>query len=129
MGFDQAIAFDLDGQRILAQAAKLGAKPVADDAIDHKRSVDFAWSREDFAARQVAPFIGTNDAAGLDPAVIWAQVGGEIGPGWSLGAHLLRWPHRFDNLGTDAIYFEKVGAHAFQHDLMINVDHVGMPDF
>ncbi len=57
------------------------------------------------------------------------QIGGKIGPGRGLRPHLLGAPHRFDNLGADAIDFEEVGPHAFQHDLMIDVDHVGVPDF
>src|ERR1700730_16109310 len=50
MGVDQAVAFDVNRQRILPQAAELRAEPVAYDAINHKRSVDFAWSRKHFAA-------------------------------------------------------------------------------
>src|ERR1700730_10841264 len=50
MGVDQAVAFDVNRQRILPQAAELRAEPVAYYAINHKRSVDFAWSRKHFAA-------------------------------------------------------------------------------
>ncbi len=70
MRFSQAIALHLDGQRILPQAAKLRAEPIADDAIDHECSVDLARSGEHLAAGQVAPLVGADDAAGLEPAIV-----------------------------------------------------------
>ena len=49
MGVGQAIALDVNGQGIFPQAAKLRSKPVADNAINHKGSINFAWSRKHFA--------------------------------------------------------------------------------
>ena len=128
MSLGQAIAFHLNGQRIFPQAAKLRAQPVAHDAIDHKRSVDLARSGKHFAARQVTPFVRADDAAGLEPAIFRVQVGDQIGSRGGFGSHLLCAPHYLDNLGADAIHFQEVGAHAFQHDLVIDVDHVGVAD-
>src|SRR4029077_2732702 len=90
MGVGQAITFDVNVQRILPQAAKLRAQPVAYDPVDHKASVDFAWSGKHFAAGQVTPFIRTDYPAGLEPAIIRTQVGGKIRSGGSLGPHLFR---------------------------------------
>src|SRR6266852_39254 len=57
MCLSQPIALHPNSQRILAQAAKLRAEPVPNNAIDHECSIDFAWSGEHFAAGQVAPFV------------------------------------------------------------------------
>src|SRR5271165_1507785 len=128
MGVGQAIALYVNRQRVLPQAAKLRAQPVADDSVNHKCSVHFAGGSKHFAAGQVPPFIRADDAAGLDPAVVRAQVGGEVGPGGSLGPHLLGASHGFDNLGANAIDFEEVGPHALQHNLVVDVNHVGVPN-
>ena len=79
MRFHQAISLHPNGQRIFAQTAKLGAKPIADDAINHKCSIDLARSSENFSARQISPFVRTDNAAGLQPVIIRIQIRDQIG--------------------------------------------------
>src|SRR5229473_5576612 len=69
MGLSQPVTLHPNGQRIFPQAAKLRAQPIAHNSIDHKCSVALARSSKHLAARQVAPLVGADDAAGLEPAI------------------------------------------------------------
>ena len=55
---------------IAARLPNCSQRIVADDAVDDERAVDVAGRREDLAARQVAPLVGADEAARLEPAVV-----------------------------------------------------------
>src|SRR5580693_208159 len=79
MSLNYAIALHPNSQRILSQTAKLGAKPITDDAINYKRPIDLARCRKDFSSRQVPPLIRADDPARLDPAIVRIQIRHQIG--------------------------------------------------
>src|ERR1700674_2066525 len=126
MSLNHAVSLYPNSQRMLPQTPKLGAKPIAHDAVNYKCSVDLAWSGEDFSTRQVPPFVGTDDPAGLHPAIIRIQVSNQIGSCRRLGPDLFRPPHQFHHLDADAIHLEKVRPHPLQHNLPIDIHHVGV---
>src|SRR5271163_6391 len=113
-----------NGQRMLPQTAKLGAKPIADDAINDECPIDLARSRENLSAWQISPFVRANDPTGLHPAIIWIQIRNQIGSRRSFGSDLLRLPYHVDDLDADAVHLEKVRSHSLQHDLPVDIDHV-----
>ena len=108
------------------QVGILLAEIIADHAVDHEGAVDFAGSGEDLAAGQIAPLVGADDAAGLDPLVVRVQVGGEVAARRVFGAHLFRLGDDVDDLLAEGIHAVEVGAHAFEHDFVADVDHVGV---
>src|SRR5450755_113563 len=126
--FRKPIALNADGERLALKVAVLGAEIIADHAIDHEGSVYFAGGGKDFSARQVAPGILTDDAAGLEPLVIGVHLGGNVRPGRRRGADRRRGSGDFNHQQADAIHLAEVRAHAVAHDLLGDVDHVGMTD-
>src|SRR5579871_218596 len=62
MRFREAIAFHANRERRSFQIAEFCAEIITYYAIDHEGSVYFAWSGEDLAARQVAPFFRRDNA-------------------------------------------------------------------
>jgi hypothetical protein len=67
VGFAQAAVFHADGERRGAQVAVLFAEVIAHHAIDHEGAVDALGGGESLAARQIAPLVRADDAAGLEP--------------------------------------------------------------
>src|SRR5262249_2625727 len=65
--FSQAIAFDPYSQWRLPQVSILLAEIIAHHAVDHERSFHVLGTSEGLAARQIAPFMRADDAAGLQP--------------------------------------------------------------
>src|ERR1700686_5695389 len=111
---------------MLTQTSKLGAEIIADNSVNHKRAIHFAWSGEDLAAGQVAPFVRTDNPAGLHPAIIRIQICDEISSSGSFSSNLFRASQQLNHLHADAIDFKEVGSHALPHDLPVDVHHVGM---
>src|SRR5206468_12607306 len=61
------IVFHLDCERIGFEIAKAFAQVIADHAVNHEDAIRIHWRGKNFAARQVAPFVRCDDAAGLEP--------------------------------------------------------------
>ncbi len=121
-----AIAFDVDGERVRAEDAVAGAEEVADDAVDDEDAVDFAGSGEALAAGEVAPLFGGDDAGGFEPAVFGIELGVDVGAGGGGGADVGGGADFVEDGLREAVDGEEVGAHALGHDLGGDVDHVGV---
>src|SRR5260370_31500422 len=81
-----AVAFDVDGERVGPEDAVAGAEEIADDAVDDEDAVDFAGCGEAFTAGEVAPLFGADDAGGFEPAVFGVELGVDVGAGGGSGA-------------------------------------------
>ncbi len=77
---------------------------------------------------KIAPLLCADNAARLHPAIIRIHIRDQIRAGSGLRANLFGGAHPLDNLRTQAVDLQKIRAHAFQHDLLIDVDHVGVAD-
>ncbi len=75
---DQAVALHDDGEGRVGEEAELVAQVVAHHAVDHERAVHLAGRGEDLAAGQVAPLVGADEAARLDPPVVGVEIGDEV---------------------------------------------------
>src|ERR1700761_5892225 len=75
---DDAILCNGDGHRRCSEGTVALAEVVAHDSIHDEGAVDFAGSREDLAAWQVAPLIRTDDAAGLEPFVTGIELCADV---------------------------------------------------
>src|SRR5438046_2843278 len=62
------IVFHFDGKRAGFQIAEAFAEIIANHAIDDEHSVSIEGRSENFASRQVAPFVFGNNSAGLKPS-------------------------------------------------------------
>src|SRR5580658_483359 len=113
---NHAISLHSNGQRMLTQTPKLGAKPIAYDAVNYKRSVDLTGRGKNFSAWQVPPFVRANDPAGFHPAIIRIQIRNQIGARRRFGSNLLRSAYHVDDLDANAVHLQKVGSHSLQHD-------------
>ncbi len=121
-----AVAFDVDGEGLIAEDAVAGAEEVAYDAVDDEDTVDFAGRGEALAAREVAPFFGADDAGGFEPAVVGIELGVDVGAGGGGCANVSGGADFFEDGLREAVDGEEVGAHALGHDLWGDVDHVGV---
>src|SRR5208283_4746176 len=119
-----AVVLNANGQRVAGEVGISLAEIVADDAVHDVYAVHFAGSGEHLAARQVTPLVRAYDTARLDPPVIRVQRGAEIAARGILRFDLLGGADDLDDLLAERIHTGKIGAHAFQHDLVIDVDHV-----
>ena len=98
---------------VACEVAVFLAEVVADDAVDDERAVDVAGRGEDFAAGQVAPLSGRDEAARLDPL----EVGIEGRPTMSVPAGVVARISRaaapmLDHARAQAVDLVEVGAHA-----------------
>src|SRR6266576_678038 len=128
VGFGQAIALHADREGSLPQVAELRAQIIADHSVDHEGPVHFSGSREDLASRKVPPLFRGDNAAGLKPLIVRVQIGCEIGAGGGRGANFRSLAHHLDNFLAQAVHTLKIGTHAFQHDLAVDVDHMRVTD-
>jgi hypothetical protein len=78
---DQAVVPDDGGERRVTEQPEAVAQVVADHAVDDERAVDAAGRGEDLAAGEVAPLVGADEAAGLQPAVVGVEVRHQVGAG------------------------------------------------
>ena len=122
-----AIALHLDCQRRLAQQSILRAQIIADHTIHHKRAVHLSRSSEDLASRQIAPLLTADNAARLQPLVIRIHVGTHLRAFIRSRRDHTRFAHDVEHLLAQAVYLKEIGAHAFEHDLLVDVDHMRMP--
>src|ERR1700722_519858 len=111
---------------MLAQTSELGTEIIAYNSVNHKCAIHFARSGEHFAAGQVAPFVGADNPAGFHPAIIRVQIGYQISASESFSSNLSGAPQQLDHLHADAIDFEEIRPHAFQHDLPVDIHHVSV---
>ena len=123
----QPVLLDLERERSIGEHPEARAQEVADHAVDHQRAVHLARGREDFTAGQVAPLVGADEPARLQPLVVGVERGGEVAAAGRGGAHLAGHAHYVDHLLAQAIDLQVVGAHALTHDLRRDVDHVRVP--
>ncbi len=115
-----------NGQRRLAQIAVLFAKIIAHHAINHERAIHAFGRGEGFAAGQIAPLVRADDAAGLEPFELRRKAPDDVGARGIGGANLRGGAGHLPNLRADAIDFFEIGAHAFEHDAPVDIDHMGM---
>ncbi len=108
------------------EAVVLLAQEIADHAVDDQRAVDVAGRGEHFAAGQVAPLVGADQAARLQPLVVRIERRGEVAAALGRRAHFLRVADDVDHFRAEAIDLVKIGAHALEHHLAVDVDHVAM---
>ena len=128
MDLADAVALDADGERFLLQLAVFRTQVIAHHTVDHVGAVHFRGRGEHFPAGQVAPFFRADDAAGLDPTVFAREVGLEAGSRRSFRADVLGAPSHLPHLAAELIHLAEISTHAFQHDLAVDVDHVGVAD-
>src|SRR5262249_9736622 len=83
---------------------------------------------EDLTAGQITPLFGADNAAGLKPAICRIEFSSEIGSGSSGRGDSSRFGYHTQDLLADSVNPSVVGAHALHHDLLVDVDHVRMPD-
>ncbi len=88
----------------------------------------FMGASKNFAAGQVAPFVTRNDPAGFKPFQLWRKFRFEFGTAWCLAGDTVDFARMFNQTLAELIDRAKIGAHAFEHDLAIDVHHVGVPD-
>lgn len=125
-GAGDAVAFDVDGERVGAEDAVAGAEEVANDAVDDEDAVDLAWGGEALAAREVAPLLGADDAGGFEPAIVGVELCVDVGAGGGGGADVGGGADFVEDSLREAVDGEEVSAHALGHDLGGDVDHVGV---
>ncbi len=114
----------VDGQRLARQVLIFLAQVIADYAVDDADAVHFAGRGEDFAAGKIAPLVTTDDATGLDPVVVRVQRGREVAARGIGRANFFRLGDDVHHFAAERVDLVVVGAHAFQHDLLVDVDHV-----
>ena len=110
------------------QIAKAFAQVIADHAIHHEDAVGIHRRGENFASRQVAPFVAGDDSAGLKPFQLWRKFRFELGAAWCLAGNAVDLTRARDQPLAELINCAKIGAHAFEHDLAVDVHHVPMSD-
>src|SRR5438874_344594 len=118
-GFSQTVLFDAQMKWRMAQVAVPGAEVIANHTIDNKCSVNLAGRGEDLATGQIAPFLRTDNAAGLKPPVRRIEFGGEIGASSGGRGDLPRIGDDAQDLPADCVNPLEIRAHALHHDLLV----------
>src|ERR1019366_8451532 len=114
VGFRQAAFDHLDGQRSSVQIAVLFAQVIAHHAIDDEAAIHPFRGGEGFAAGQIAPLVGADDAAGFDPLEVRRKPADDVGGG------------RLPDQGADGVHLVEIGEHALQDDPPVDIHHVGV---
>src|SRR5262245_17450958 len=73
------VILDLNREWIRLQIAKPFAQVIADHPIYHKYAVRVHGCGENFTARQIAPLVACNNAAGFEPFKFRRKLGNEFG--------------------------------------------------
>src|ERR1019366_4539234 len=113
VAFAQAAFHHLDGQRISAQIAVLFAEVIAHYAIDDEAAVHAFRCGERLPAGQIAPLVGADDAAGLDPLQMRREPADDIGARRIGGADFARRAGHLPDPRADAVHLVEIGEHAF----------------
>ena len=61
--------------------------------------------------------------------IIGIHISDQVGARRSLSPNLFCLPCHLDYFRADSIHFQEIRSHAFQHDLAVDVDHMGMTNF
>ena len=91
--FAQPIRPHANRERLVAQIAELLTEVIANDPVDNEGSVHLARCGEHFAAGQISPLVAADKPAGLEPLVIWIQIGDQVGAGCRLGRNAFSFLH------------------------------------
>src|SRR6266540_176531 len=126
MRVSQPVVLDANGERRVREAPETFAEIVSNDPIDHKCTVHVAGRREDLAAWQIAPFLGTDETTCLHPSISCVERADEIAAGRCRSANLARGADDLQHAYAQPVDALKIRAHAFAHDLPRDVHHVGM---
>ena len=123
-----AVSLHFDRERRRLNVAISFAKIIADHAVDDENAVAIEGRSENLAPGQVAPFLGRDDPARLDPFQGWRKIGGEIGSRRGAAGDALGATDAFDEPLAEDVDGHEIGPHAFAHDLAADVDHVAVAD-
>ena len=123
-----AIIFHFDGERVGFEIAEAFAEIIANHAINNEDSVSIDRRSENFASRQVAPFVFRDDSAGFEPSQFRGKLSLKLGAVRCFAGDPFSFAGTFDQALTQVVHFHKVGPHAFEHDLSVNVYHMTVPD-
>ena len=123
---DHAIYIMREVAATFERPALLFTEVVAHHAIDHKDAIHAFRRGEGLAAGQVAPLVRADDAAGFEPFQLGREAAHNFGAGGIGGANFAGGAGHLPHLRADAVHLTEIGAHAFQHDAPVDVDHVGV---
>src|SRR4029453_19168742 len=97
--------------------------------IDDENTVGVLGRRKNLAAGKIAPFVLSDNAAGLEPFELWRKLGLEFRAVWSFAGNPFDLACTLDQTLTEFVDSRKIGAHSFEHDFAVDVHHVAVPDF
>jgi hypothetical protein len=101
---------------------------IANHTVHDERAVCIHGGGEDFTAGKVAPFVARNDPAGLKPFELRREFRFQFSPVRRAAGDAFGLSGALDQALAEFIHFRKIGAHSFQHDFAVDIDHVPMPD-
>src|SRR4029077_1009462 len=123
-----AIIFHFDGKRVGFEIAEAFTEIIAHYAIDDEHAVSVHRRSENFASRQVAPFVARDDPARFEPSQFRRKLSFKLSAMRRLADDAFSFAGAFDQALTQVIHFHKVGPHAFEHDLSVDVHHMTVSD-
>jgi len=84
---DNPIVLDLDSKRVVLEIAEAFAKIIADHTIDDENTVGVLRRSKNLAAGKIAPFVLSDNAAGLEPFEFRRKLGLEFRAVWSFAGN------------------------------------------
>src|SRR5438552_17093526 len=121
-------SFHFNGKRAGLEIAEAFAEILAHDTINDEHSVSVQRRGENFATGQVAPFVARDDPARFQPPQFWRKLSLKLSAMRRSADDPFSLAGAFDQALTQVIHFQKVGPHAFEHDLSVNVHHMSVSD-
>src|SRR4029079_11047234 len=96
---------------------------------NNEDSVGIERRGEDFAARQVSPFVFRNNSAGFKPSQFRGKLSLKLGAVRRLAGNSFSFAGTLHQALAPVVNFQKVSPHDFEHDLLVYVYHMTVPDF